>query len=494
MVIIAVLDMINIKYILTILALAWLMIGCKHEPGAIPPDAVKSNYPPKIEKIIVTKCATAGCHNAKSYSAAGGLRLDTWEHMFNGSNNGAVVVAYSPDFSSLLYFINDDEDRGIVAEPTMPVNGTPLSEDEYNTVKEWIEAGAPDAQGNIPFSSRAETRQKIYTVQEECDVLAVIDAEKNVVMRYIEMGSFPYPESMNDIVISNDGKYLYAVFWLNNSIQKVDITTDKIVAETATQKIFWTSIAISDDDSKLYLTCEDDNSVHIWDATTLQPIKIVSADMQYPKSVIGSNNFDTFFVASKYGNTVYKVIGDSVKKISIDGLVPSADISATAPNPWAMSMAPDGSKYFIVCVQSDELRVMDANADTLIKVIDIGLFPQQMAMSSKKPYLFITCMEDPSTANKSKGSVYVINYNTLEVVKRIEDKFYEPYGISVDDDNDIIYIVSANLTADGPAPHHGSPCDGRNGFYQLFDLNTLKPINNKRHEILVKPTATTVRF
>src|SRR4051812_39702640 len=107
-----------------------LIFSCKNESIEEINSAPVGHYPENINKIIVTRCAVAGCHNALSYKNAGGLQLDTWEHMFNGGSTGAAVIPYSVDNSSLLYFINTHADLGPVAEPTMPLNGTPLSQDE----------------------------------------------------------------------------------------------------------------------------------------------------------------------------------------------------------------------------------------------------------------------------------------------------------------------------------------------------------------------------
>ena len=168
--------------------------------------------------------------------------------------------------------------------------------------------------------------------------------------------------------------------------------------------------------------------------------------------------------------------------------------STNTPNPWDLVMSPDFTKYFIACSQTNEVRVLNTTTDEIQKVIAVGTKPQQMALSKTKPYLFVTCIDDPATGTKAKGSVYVINYETLEVVERIEAGFYEPYGVAVDDKTGTVYVISKNLTSGGPAPHHGSPCGDRNGFYQVFDINTLKPASGKRSEILVNPTSMQIRF
>ena len=63
--------------ILTV-AMGWL-IACKHEP---PTPVDGSNYPDAVSKIILAKCAVAGCHNDISKAGAGGLSMETWDRMF----------------------------------------------------------------------------------------------------------------------------------------------------------------------------------------------------------------------------------------------------------------------------------------------------------------------------------------------------------------------------------------------------------------------------
>lgn len=168
--------------------------SCKHSPQYTTPVTPEDNFPPEIGKIITTKCATAGCHNAASYqTSGGGLLLDSWQHLFDGGNTGAVIVPFSAENSSLLYFTNTHEDLGPIPpdEMKMPLNSPPLSREEYMTLRDWVMAGAPDKNGNIPFASNAATRQKVYVLHQGCDYVSVIDAEKNVVMRCIPVGILP---------------------------------------------------------------------------------------------------------------------------------------------------------------------------------------------------------------------------------------------------------------------------------------------------------------
>ena len=64
---------------------------------------------------------------------------------------GSAVVPFSPDFSFLMYSVNDDSSLGPVLPPLMPYNETPLSSQEYYTLWNWINDGCPNGTVNFDF-------------------------------------------------------------------------------------------------------------------------------------------------------------------------------------------------------------------------------------------------------------------------------------------------------------------------------------------------------
>jgi YVTN family beta-propeller protein len=452
---------------------------------------------------MVNKCATAGCHNAASYEGAGGLRLDTWEHLFNGGNNGAAIVPYSIEYSPLLYFINTDSALGIVATPTMPKDMPPLSADEYKTIRDWVAKGAPDKSGNIPFASDISTRQKIYITMQACDKVAVIDAKKKVVMRYIPVGTDATSEVPHCLRTSADGKYAFVSFVAGRVLQKIETSTDKVVDNIqlpTTPAGSWNVFSISPDGSKVMISDWRSSGRLIYvDLTTLKMKNFTG--FTYPHGIASNASFDTFYISSQYGNAVYKISLDIFlnKLVSLDGKTPvvTPDTSASMLNPHELMMAPDYSKYFVTCERSNEVRVMSTKTDSCIQVIPVGVKPQEIAISRKKPYLFVTCMDDlPATIGNASfsGSVYVIDYNTNSVVTVIKGNFSSPHGITVDDENNAVYFASRNVSPKGPKPHHTSNCNGANGSYHVYDMNTWQPADKRRFEVLPDPYSADVRF
>ena len=107
--------------------------------------------------------------------------------------------------------------------------------------------------------------------------------------------------------------------------------------------------------------------------------------------------------------------------------------------------------------------------------------------------MFVSCSEDHNTNPQARGSVYVINYNTLQTVKILTNHFFQPHDLAVDDKQGILIVASRNVSTAGPPPHHVSTCGGRNGFLRIVDLNTLNFEENFRTEVSVDPYSIAIK-
>lgn len=506
---------------LCVLTVFAITLSCKHKaylgPSGGGDSFEKGCYPDAIANIIVKRCATAGCHNAASYTGANDLLLDTWEHLFNGGANGAAVVPYSPDYSPLLTFINQDTSNGdaFLADPhsRMPQDGTILSAADYQTIKDWIKNGAPNCSGKIAFSDDATTRQKIYLTQQGCDLVAVIDAQSKLVMRYIKAGVLDgVTESPHCVRIAADGNKGFVCFTGGTSLQRINTTTDNIDASVPIPSVnaapSWNILYITPDGSNV-LVCDYNASggAVLMDAVTMSgTAKKYFSPMIYPHGVTSSGNFDTLYVSSQYGNAVYKFPSilsntDLAQKISLNSnpAVPSPTPTG-GPNPHEVVMVPDGSKYIVTCQGTNEVKVLDAHTNAILKTFTaadgVGVFPQEVALSAKNGFAYISCQDKDNVVDTFKGSVFVFNYKTLSAVGVISaktGKLSQPHGITVDDRNDVLYVASIN--ANGPAPHHVTKCGGRNGYYRIFSsIPPFTQINGRTYEVSVAPYSMDVRF
>ena len=453
--------------------------------------ASTSGYPDNIAEIVDNKCSTAGCHNTQSKTGAAGLDMSNWDKAMEGGNGGAVIIPFYHKQSTVFLFCNTDSTLGARVIPTMPYNQPPLSREEVITLRDWIDNGAPNKDGFVKFSDNPQ-RHKIYITNQGCDLVAVVDAESKLVMRYIPVGGTSGPEAPHRINVSPDGSFWCVSFIGGSLFQKFSASTDELLGQVDIGSGSWNSFVINQDGTKAY--CIDWSGIG-----KVAEIDLVNYTYTYLVTDISSPHGSALSADEKYlyitgqkGNCFYKMdLSNPLDyiQISVDGNPPLA--TSPSRDVHDIIFSPDKSKYFLTCDRSNEVRVMNASNDSLLVVIQVGLKPQELAVSTTTPYLFITCMED-NTFAQGTGSVSVIDYNTLTEVKKLFTG-WQPHGIAVDDEKKLVYVANRNTNTGGPAPHHTTDCGGRNGYFTLIDLNTLEMVPSFKTELSPDPYSVAYR-
>ncbi|MEO8087876.1 MAG: hypothetical protein ABI763_13715 [Bacteroidota bacterium] len=432
-----------------------------------PPD--NSCYPKEVADILVKKCATAGCHNSQSAGNANGLDYSSWDNMFKGGKNGSSVIPYSTDFSYMLYFCNTDSNLGITYEPRMPYNLDPLSKEEYLTLKNWIANGAPNCQGYVNFSDNPD-RKKFYVCMQPCNKVAVFDAATRVIMRYIEVGNGN--GGPHQVRITPDGKYWCVVFYQGNILQVFRTSDDTEVGSISLNSGIssnWNTISFTSDSKTAFVSnLSMPGFISVVDLNTLTESLIVGG-LDNPHGTAVAQHDSTLYVTSQIGNILYTVhLSDySSDQVSL-GTNPNHTL-----DPHEIAFSPDGTKYFVTCQGSAELRIYATSNNLILATIPVGVKPQEISISEKHHWLFVSCTEDSLSSGSSstqKGSVYIIDYTTNTYVTHLYPGF-QPHGIAVDDDHDVVYVANLNYDG-GPAPHHITGCGGRNGYITIIDMST----------------------
>ena len=463
-------------FLLSVIVIS-ITASCRYDKGDEPDPVANSGYPDEIGAILVKKCATSGCHNTQSKDAASGLDLSTWDNMLNGNNSGAVIVPYNVENSILLRFVNTDTTLGKVQIPTMPLNNSPLSVAEYNTLKNWIANGAPDKNGKIYFAPTANQR-KYYISNQACDLIAVCDPVRKVIARYIKVGvQDNASEQPHTLKLSPDGNYWYAVFYTGYVFQKFSAYNDSLVGEVTLSSGGWSSFCFSPDGKKAYLSDLDHSGIAVIDLVNMVQLQYLPGIYDNAHGMGINPKTGYLYVTNQYGTAIHK---------SDTNDLTSTDAIPIGVKTHEIVFSPDSSKYFLTCDYSSEVLVMDATTNALITSIPTGAAPKEMSLSHKYPYLFVTCMETQNVNSFYRGSVAVINYQTNQKIKELSEAFFQPHGIAVNDDEEVVYIASRNVDPSGPAPHHVSDC-GRNGFLSLIDMKTLTVDPDYKNELSSDP-------
>ena len=107
-------------------------------------------------------------------------------------------------------------------------------------------------------------------------------------------------------------------------------------------------------------------------------------------------------------------------------------------SPIEMAFSPDGRVLYVVCQDSDEVRVVDVESHKIVSIIPVGHSPRGIALSPDGHRLYIT--------NSSSDTVSVIDTMTREVAQTLPTGF-EPDGV-VSDKNDSTLYVANRLSSD----------------------------------------------
>ncbi len=471
---------------ISVLCMFLSIISCRKN------DCVEYNgYPLEVGKIIINKCATAGCHTDKSKEAAAGLSLESWTSLFQGSRNGnTAVIPFRADLSFLMYFSNTYNDLGITNVPVMPPNQNPLSRGEVTTLRDWINAGAAARSGLLPFADIQE-RKRLFVVNQGCDNVYVVDAASGVIMRCINIGSNPNSiESPHFLDVSHDDKYFFVCYYNGNMLQKFRTSDGAFVGQANIGSGAWNTFAVTPNDSLAFVVdWAADGKVAVVDLNNMQLLVTYQGSglLQYPHGSAWKNNW--LYVTAQSGNFIYKInVTDIYNPEFFQLPLQPGETPSTIPkyDPHQIHFSPDGSEYNVSCQRSNEVRFFNTANDSLIAVVPVGKYPQHPHYSSSTDYLFVTCMEDDITYPGKIGSVSVINYKTHTFVKSIYTGC-EPHGNMVDDDNKRVYILNRNINPLGPPPHHSSACGGKNGYMTAIDMNTLNLVPGYKPEMSTDP-------
>ncbi len=453
--------------------------SCKHEKFELPITYTETDYPENVKNILVVKCATPGCHNTISKDGAAGLDLSTWEKLFEGGRSGASVIPYRPDFSLIIYYTNHDSILPFLQlQPTMPVNGTKLTNNELSILRNWVEIGAPNKNGIVKFSNNISDK-KFYVGCQGCDEIAVFDAASMMAIRYIHVGGSESIEAPHMVKVAPNNKFYCTSFIAGNYFQKFSTSDNSLLGQVDIGIGSWNTFAISSDSKKSYVIDFNSGVIAFINLENMTSQNL-NFGFGFPHgSALNSTN-DTLYVTAQQGFNIWKIPVNDLSNVE------QVNFSGGLHNFHEITFSPDGSKYFLTAQSTNLILAVNTANDSILASIPVGTFPQEMGISQTQPFLFVSCPEDLGTFPTKRGSIYVINYNTLQIEKAIYSG-HQPHGIAVDDLNGRVYISNRNVSNDGPAPHHSSLCGGRNGYMTAIDMNTLQLVPNFKAEVSVDP-------
>lgn len=427
------------------------------------------NYSNHIQTIFTSSCAVGGCH--VGYSEGGQFSLKTWAELFEGSKDGAAVIPYKSSKSDLIFHTNNDTLIAPVAVPHMPLPGFDLPSAQISTLIRWIDQGAANDQGAVAYSSTPGGR--VFVVNASEDLLAVIDMQKNLVIRYVNVGSSAdsslFFGSPHHVRVDRQGRYFYTTLINSEELWKFSASTYEFLGKVRISPSPADVKVTSSGDTVIvsHFAARSPEIVTLVNARTMQVIRT----FMLPTALLGVVSFAHGVILSRDGQHLYTVnqasgnvamITMSDGSVDVIPLPTSGAIIDTTAKPYMLDESPDGMFLYVSCYGSNNVRVIDrtADPDTVSRVIPVGIRPLHVEVSEDGQYIV--------TANQGSDDVTVIRTSDYST-STISGVGHQPHDVDFTPDGRYLYVSSENLTSPTP-PHHPTSGSKGSSFVTVIDF------------------------
>lgn len=416
-----------------------------------------------VAEVLVKTCATSGCHSGAN--PAGGLSTENYTKLMQGSFDrdpakgsgfgGEVIIPYNSDKSLLFQLLKNN------VTPIEPHQDLNINEDRINIIKEWIDQGAKDFNGNVPSSNPS---YRIYVCNQASDIISVIDGDKKVVSRlgYVDLNlTIDSPHMVKEF-----GDHYYVTLISANKLLKIRKSDNMIVGETSGLEKAG-MIQISPDGTKGYVSRSSTsagiyNSVFVISLIDMSIIAEISMPVTgVPHALALSPDGKKLYAANLTKDRISVI--DAETNTFVDDIVLDQ-----GTEPMEAAISPDGNYLYISGMGSNKLLVIDTQANQVVTDVDVNHMPMHIAVSSDGSKIFV------ATMMMSTVDVIEKNGNIWARTGRISHPgFSMLHGCDLSSDDKFLFVSSRNVNGNYQ-PKFKINGEGNNGTLGIINTQTLQ--------------------
>ena len=421
----------------------------------------------EIDAIFQNKCTS--CHAGEQ--AAEGLRLDSWQNLFEGSDHGEAVIAYDSENSLLIELATKYTKGSHPAE----LGEEALTDEEIQTISEWIDAGAPSADGEIPFSNPDDPR--LYVANQAAGMVAVIDINTNQVVRMVNLMDLGFNKfSMpHHIAVEPDGSFWYVSLIMADKILKFTRDNELVGQVDATRPGL---VALDPVGPWLYagrsmMSVSPPESIVQIDRIEMN-VEEIGLLMPRPHALAVSHDGRSVYVSSLAQNRV-ATYRDETGDVVFD------DVEGDRPHVFiGFAISPDGTTMVGTSEVTSNAFVFDLRASdgvTLVDTIGVLRAPWHPIYSADGKWVYF--------GNNWTNTITVLDMEKREVAKVIEGYgLAQPHGSAASPDGRYMYISNRNLAMPEGHSKQGHVYHPRYDLGDNAHVGTVLVLDTRTHEIV----------
>ncbi|MFC2085614.1 c-type cytochrome domain-containing protein [Bacteroidota bacterium] len=402
------------------------LTGCVHSQPASSESSSSATFESTIQPIFNAKCTA--CHG--STRAAEGLNLQSWSQVFAGGDDGEAIIPYDSGNSLLMELVTLSTGLPHPAE----FGKDTLTVDEVESIRSWIDAGAIDTKGNIPYE---HSTHLLYVCNEDDAAISVVDMDANLVIRTVDLQTLGFSPNAkpHHTAVEPDGTNWYVSLIGDDAVLKFN-RQNELVGRADFER---PGLLLIDPHQDLLLVGHSMKAVN--PPQRVGSINRVSMEVE---------ELDVFIprphalALSKDGRFLYTASLAANQVVTMNRETEQVDLY-NIPGPIhtlvQFAASPDGSTLAVGGQMTGRVLFFDITSPDAPVVFDSVLVsgaPWHPVYSKDGALIYL--------GNKAGNKVTVIDAKSRKVAAEISGRgIAQPHGSALSADGDFLYISNNNL-------------------------------------------------
>ncbi len=356
-----------------------------------------------------------------------GLSLESWDDIMAGSDHGEIVVPYDPDGSLLIRLATSLSD-----EDSLSTYAAKLSDEEIQTVRSWIERGAPDDEGFIAYSDASDL---LYACIQGAAKIAVIDMDANVVIRTVDLQQLGFTENSrpHHVAVEPDGSAYYVSLIGDDTVLKFN-RNNELMDQIAFERPGM--LVVSPTDSLLFVgrSMKAVNPPQRIGIVERNGMEIEELDVFFPRPhALAIDPTGTYVYVGSLAENRMAVVDHKAGSPQLQSLEGETHTLVQ------FAVSPDGNMMVVGGQLTGEFFFFDTSAPSapiLEGSVKVGMAPWHPVFSPDGAFVWF--------GNKMGNRATVIDVAGRTVAATI-DGLSEPHGAAISPDGRNVYLSNNNL-------------------------------------------------
>lgn len=371
-----------------------------------------------------------------------------------GSDHGEVIIPFDAENSLLLE----------LATELMPPHSAAanITEAELNTVRTWINNGARNDAGDVPF---ANATNLLYVCNQMSAMVSIIDMDHNVVIRNIKLSELGYDMNArpHHVAAEPDGSAWYVSLIGASKVLKFN-RDNELVGEIEFETPGMLALDPTSDDLFVGRSMMAVNPPQRIGRVNRAAMEAEEIDVFFPRphAIALDTERDVVYTASLAENRIAAVDTESEE----------AELTLVEGETHTFvqfALSPDDETMIGTGQMTGQLLFFDMSNPTepqVVGTLDVGAMPWHPVFTPDGQYAYF--------GNQGADAVTVVNVPERRIEKVIEGNgLAQPHGSAISEDGRFVYISNRNMKG-GYTPRYNLGDNKMSGTVTVIDTATME--------------------